>query len=86
MNAPRHSRPSAATLRTVKQLLVEIAERLETNRPNAIMTTISRHALLQATTMDPPLLRALRDVAPEIEHTVVRRDYAAVLRQIAGGM
>ncbi|MFG2679208.1 hypothetical protein [Streptomyces sp. NPDC048392] len=86
MNAPRYDRPSAQTQRLVKEMLGEIADRLDANRPNALMTTIGRHALLQAATMDPPLLRALRDVAPEIDHTVPRREYAAELRQIAGGM
>ncbi|MGW2170388.1 hypothetical protein ACWC1C_07630 [Streptomyces sp. NPDC001705] len=80
------SRTKAQTQALIKQLLGEMADRLETNRPNAPINVISRHALLQATTMDPPLLRALRAAAPEIEHTRIRRDYAAELRQIAGEM
>ncbi|MCF2130146.1 hypothetical protein L1I79_27490 [Strepomyces sp. STD 3.1] len=80
------SRTHAQTQALIKQFLGEMADRLETNRPNAPITVIGRQALLQATTMDPPLLRALRAAAPEIEHTRVRRDYAAELRKIAGEM
>ncbi|WP_320784166.1 hypothetical protein [Streptomyces sp. CRN 30] len=67
-----------------KGLMREMADKLESIRPGETITTIGRHALLQATTMDPPLLRALRALAPEIDGAVVRRDYAAQLRQIAG--
>ncbi|RSR98044.1 hypothetical protein EF913_28350 [Streptomyces sp. WAC04189] len=69
---------------TVTRLILEIAERLETNRPDEPITTIGRHAALQATTMDPPLLRALRARVPEITGSRVRREFAAELRQIAG--
>ncbi|RMB80106.1 hypothetical protein [Streptomyces shenzhenensis] len=43
--------------------------------------------LIQATTMDPPAVRALRAVVPEITDTVtvIRRDFAARLREIAAG-
>jgi hypothetical protein len=80
-----YGRGPAATDHLVRQLLTEMADKLERVRPGEPITTIGRHALLQATTMDPPLLRALRAQAPEITGSLVRRDYAAQLRQIAGG-
>lgn len=83
MNAERRSGPTPQTLAIVQQLLGEMAGRLETNRPNATITTIGRHALLQATTMDPPVLRALREHAPEIDVALTRRQYAARLRTAA---
>ncbi|MFJ1657188.1 hypothetical protein [Streptomyces anthocyanicus] len=86
MNTERHARPTAQTLAVVRQLLGEMAGRLETKRPNATITTIGRHALLQATTMDPPVLRALRQHAPEIDVALTRRQYAARLRTAARGM
>ncbi len=69
---------------TVTRLILEIADRLETNRPDEPITTIGRHATLQATTMNPPLLRALRERVPEITGSRIRREFAAELRQIAG--
>ena len=70
----------------VRDMLREMAERLETRRPDAPLTTIGRHALIQATTMDPALAPALRARCPEITTPVIRRDYAAQLREIAGGL
>lgn len=70
----------------VRQMLLEMAERLETRRPDEPITTIGRHALIQATTMDPPLARALRTKAPEITGEQVRREYAAELRKVSAGM
>lgn len=83
MSTELHGRPTGQTLAVVEQLLGEMAGRLETIRPGATITTIGRHALLQATTMDPPVLRALREHAPEIEVALTRRQYAARLRQAA---
>jgi len=64
-------------------MLAEMARRCETNRPDEPITSIGRHALIQATTMDPALTRALRTRVPEITGQVVRRVYAAQLREIA---
>lgn len=84
MSPPRCARPKAqSTTAIALQLLGEMAGRLETHRPNATITTIGRHALLQATTMDPPVLRALRQHAPEIDVALTRRQYAARLRTAA---
>ncbi|MGW5509912.1 hypothetical protein ACWEV9_19370 [Streptomyces albogriseolus] len=79
----RYGRRPGATSRLVRQMLHEMADKLERVRPDEPITTIGRHALLQATTMDPPLLRALREVAPEIDGELIRRDYAAQLRETA---
>lgn len=81
--ADRYGRPGL-TRDLVPQMLREMADKLERLRPDEPITTIGRHALLQATTMNPPLLRALREAAPEINDSLVRREYAAQLRQIAG--
>jgi hypothetical protein len=70
----------------VRRMLLEMAERLEARRPDEPITTIGRHALIQATTMDPPLARALRAKAPEITGEQVRREYANQLRKVAAGM
>ncbi|MFC7906447.1 hypothetical protein [Streptomyces nigra] len=81
---PRRGR--AQTDRLVLQLLGEMAGRLEASRPDAVLTVIGRHALLQATTMDPALLPALRAKAPDADGTLTRRQYAALLRQTATAM
>ncbi len=70
----------------VRRMLSEMADRLETRRPDEPITAIGRHALIQATTMDPPLARALRAKAPEITGEVIRHDYATQLREIAARM
>lgn len=70
----------------IRRMLAEMASRLETNRPGQPITTIGRHALIQATTMDPALTPALRAQVPEIAGQVVRREYAAQLREIAEAM
>ncbi|MDT0476230.1 hypothetical protein RM863_29305 [Streptomyces sp. DSM 41014] len=69
----------------VRTMLGEMADRLETNRPGGDLTEIGRLALIQATTMDPVLSRALRAAVPEVtgRQTVVRREFAARLREIA---
>lgn len=70
----------------VRRMLAQMAARLEANRPDQPITTIGRHALIQATTMDPALTPTLRRHVPEITGSVIRRTYAARLRQIAEGM
>ncbi|MGW6210964.1 hypothetical protein [Streptomyces sp. NPDC055109] len=78
--------PTTPTTRAiVRQLLGEIADRLETRSPERQLTAVSRIAVIQATTMDPRLGRALREQAPEITGPVTRRAYAVQLRKIAGG-
>ncbi|MBL3669079.1 hypothetical protein JL475_24410 [Streptomyces sp. M2CJ-2] len=81
--AARYGRGQALTNRQVHTMLLEMADKLERVRPDEPITTIGRHALLQATTMDPPLLSTLRERAPEIDGELVRRAYAAQLRQSA---
>ncbi|MEU4169470.1 hypothetical protein AB0F46_21665 [Streptomyces sp. NPDC026665] len=68
----------------VRSMLRDMAHRLETNRPDARFTAVGRIAIIQATTMSPPLARALRARAPEIATPTTRAAYAAVLREIAG--
>jgi hypothetical protein len=69
----------------VRSMLRDMAHRLETNRPAAVFTAVGRLALIQATTMSPPLAHALRARAPEIPAPTTRAAYAVLLRQIAGG-
>jgi len=78
----RHGRASASVEAQVRTWLGEIADRLERNRPAAELTATARLAVLQATTMNPVLSRALRIAAPEITEPITRRDYAARLREI----
>jgi hypothetical protein len=68
----------------VRNLLRDMAHRLETNRPEAVFTAVGRIAIIQATTMSPPLARALRAKAPEIPAPTTRAAYARLLREIAG--
>ncbi|MEU2780559.1 hypothetical protein [Streptomyces sp. NPDC007110] len=82
----RPRRGQAYIDRQIKQMLGEMADRLEANRPGGTITVIGRHALLQATTMDPTLLPALRAKAPDIDGAIPRRQYAALLRQAADTM
>lgn len=81
----RYVRGQAALNAQVQQMLGEMAERLETHRPDEPLTPAARIAVIQATTMAPPLARALRAKAPEITEPVTRRTYAAQLREIAAG-
>ncbi|MEU9400570.1 hypothetical protein [Streptomyces sp. NPDC048242] len=68
------------------QMLGEMADRLEKNRPGQVMSALGRIGLIQATTMDPRLTPALKRLVPEIEGTVVRREFAVRLREIAGAL
>ncbi|MDX5570260.1 hypothetical protein PYK79_52885 [Streptomyces sp. ID05-04B] len=81
----RHGRATASVETQVRTWLGEIADRLERNRPAAELTAVARIAVLQATTLDPVLGRALRIAAPEVDQPVTRRAYAARLRAIAAG-
>lgn len=81
----RYGRPAAQQRRIVRQLLGEMANRLEANRPDKPFTAVSRIAVIQATTMDPALGRALRDLAPPVTSEITRGAYAAELRQILEG-
>lgn len=78
-------RGAAQQARLVKDMLLELAEHLETRRPDEPLTAVGRHAVIQATTLDPALAPALRAQCPEITDPVIRRDYAAQLRKIAEG-
>jgi hypothetical protein len=88
MSAPRarYGRGTVATNRLVRQMLGEMADRLEAERPDEPVTPTSRIAIIQATTMDHVLGRALRERAPEITGPTARRDYAVQLRKIAEAM
>jgi hypothetical protein len=81
----RHGLPSAQQRRIVRQMLGEMANRLEVNRPDKPFNAVSRIAVIQATTMDPSLGRALRDLAPVVIGETTRRAYAAELRKVLGG-
>lgn len=77
-------RPGAAQRASlVDEMVGEMADRLEAKRPDEPMTAVGRIALIQATTMDPILAPALRALCPEITAPIIRRDYAAQLRQAA---
>lgn len=84
MSTPR-PRTAASRAAIVRTLLGEIADRLEANRPNNPFTATGRIAIIQATTMDAQLGRALREQAPEVVGEITRSQYAALLRQITGG-
>lgn len=79
-NGPARRRTPGRTEEIITSLLLEIAGRLETNRSDQPLTAVSRIAVIQATTMSPPLARALRARAPEVTAPVTRREYAARLR------
>lgn len=85
MNA-RSRRGTAQRNELVRQMLGEMADRLEATRPDEPITAVGRLALIQATTMDPVLTPALRELVPEITGEIVRRDYGARLREIADGI
>ncbi|WP_405909577.1 hypothetical protein OG742_37245 [Streptomyces sp. NBC_00828] len=68
----------------VRRLLLEMADHLETHRPDKILTAAGRIALIQVTTMSPPLGTALRAKAPQIDAPITRVAYATLLREIAG--
>jgi hypothetical protein len=76
---------SAQQRRIVRQMLSEIIARLEGNQPDKPFTGVSRIAVIQATTMDPVLGRAVRELAPEVTSATTRRAYAARLRQVLAG-
>ncbi|MFJ3794965.1 hypothetical protein ACIPSJ_01615 [Streptomyces sp. NPDC090088] len=79
----QYGRP--ATDAQVRRMLGEMADRLERNRPGEALTEIGLLALVQATTPDPVLSRALRARIPEVtgRSSVVRRDFSAQLRELA---
>ncbi|MEU9149179.1 hypothetical protein AB0D59_01165 [Streptomyces sp. NPDC048417] len=83
---PRFGRGQAHIDSQVRTMLCEMADRLDSNRADQHLSEIGRLALIQATTMDPVLSRALQEAVPEVSGrtSVVRRDFAAQLREIAG--
>ncbi|MCX4974248.1 hypothetical protein [Streptomyces sp. NBC_00620] len=82
---PSYRLSSGQTEDLVRRLLLEMADHLETHRPDRILTATGRIALIQVTTMSPPLGTALRAKAPEIDGPISRSAYAAQLRETAGG-
>ncbi|MBK3572618.1 hypothetical protein JHN63_02020 [Streptomyces sp. MBT65] len=83
MTSPRSSRRRSQMAQLVRQMLGEMAERLETERPDQEFTPVARIALLQMTTTLPTLVPLLREQAPEVTARITRREYAALLREIA---
>lgn len=81
----RYGLPASHNREVLHQMLDEIADRLEANRPDNPFTATSRIAIIQATTMDPRLGRALREQAPDVIGDITRSQYAAQLRKITGG-
>lgn len=79
----RYGRPVSQTDALVKQMLVEMAGRLEANRPDATLTPTGRIALIQATTMSPTISSALRAKCPDVEKPMTRAAYAQLLRAAA---
>lgn len=82
---PTYRLPPGQTEAHVRSMLLDIARRLETHRPDAVFTKVGRLAIIQATTMSPPLARALRAKAPEIHTPTTRAAYAVRLREVADG-
>ncbi|EGX60117.1 hypothetical protein SZN_09351 [Streptomyces zinciresistens K42] len=82
MNTP-NSRGQAHINAQVRDMLQQLADRLQTRRPDETLTATARIAAIQATTMDPPLARTLREHCPEVTGPITRSAYAALLRQAA---
>ncbi|WP_217545598.1 hypothetical protein [Streptomyces sp. GbtcB6] len=82
---PRQGYGQASIDAQVRTMLWEMADRLDSNRPEEYLTEIGRLALIQATTMDAVLSRALQAAVPEVtgRTSVIRQDFAAKLREIA---
>ncbi|MYS44098.1 hypothetical protein GTY23_23265 [Streptomyces sp. SID5998] len=80
----RYGRPADQTQGLVRRMLTRMADHLETVRPDEPITAVGRQALIRATTMDPQHTAALQALVPEITDQVVRREFAAQLREIAG--
>lgn len=81
---PHHPRRSyrlavGQTEEQVSELVRQIAGRLSAHRPDMALTPAARIAVVQATTMSPPLAAALRARLPEITTAVTRAAYAARL-------
>lgn len=70
----------------VKEMLTGIAERLESRRPDEVLTPTARIAIVQATTMDPVLSPEVLKRVPEVTGRVLRKDFAVQLREIAEAM
>lgn len=81
----RYGLPASHNRELLHRMLGEMADRLEANRPDNPFNATGRIAIIQATTMDPRLGRALREQAPEVTGETTRRQYAAQLREITGG-
>ncbi len=63
----------------------QIVARLTTHRPDMALTPTARIAVIQATTMSPPLAAALRARLPEATGQITRAAYAARLLQDLNG-
>ncbi|WP_326728997.1 hypothetical protein [Streptomyces phaeochromogenes] len=78
------NRPSETRESTVSTLLLQIADRLAGRRPGNTFTATGRLAIIQATTLDPVLIRLLGERMPEIAGPVSRGAYSVMLRALAG--
>ncbi|WP_327403850.1 hypothetical protein OG194_29715 [Streptomyces sp. NBC_01288] len=82
-HSPEPTNRNLSTDELVRQMLVEMAERLEANRPDVTLTPTGRIAIIQATTMSPNFSSALRAKAPDVEKPITRAAYAQLLRAAA---
>lgn len=78
----RQSEPREST---VRDLLLQIADRLTARYPGNEFTATGRLAVIQATTLDPALSRMLNERMPQIDGPVSRGAYAVMLRALATG-
>lgn len=88
---PAAARPRAYRLAVgqteaqVDGMVRQIAGRLTAHRPDMALTAAARIAVVQATTMSPPLAVALRARMPEITTDITRAAYAARLLEDLDG-
>lgn len=84
--AHRTDQPSPGhTEAQVSEYVRQIASRLTAHRPDVVLTAAARIAVVQATTMSPPLAAALRARLPEPTGQITRTAYAARLLQDLDG-
>ncbi|WP_314411396.1 hypothetical protein [Streptomyces sp. DSM 40484] len=82
---PAYRLAAGQTEEQVSAYVRQVAGRLTTHRPDMDLTPTARLAVVQATTMSPPLAAALRARLPEITTPITRAAYAARLLQDLGG-
>ncbi|MGW0566104.1 hypothetical protein [Streptomyces tauricus] len=85
IDRPSYRLSSGQTEAQVDGMVRQIASRLTAHRPEMVLTAAARIAVVQATTMSPPLATALRGRLPEITGQITRAAYAARLLEDLGG-